>query len=146
MRYIGFEREEEAEAWARKKLALPYPPSFFRAIATVDHNNEFVFVVILTNFSDRNVDINIAIEGDKMTPKCTIEIFNEVFHFLFDVLHLVRVTGLTGSENRKAKKIIEHFGFVSEGNMRKAYPNHEDLLVYGFLAEEYHQHRWYRSK
>jgi hypothetical protein len=90
-------------------------------MSTINDNNDFVFVVVLTNFSMRNVDINIAMDGSKMTPKCTIEIFNKVFTFLFDELHVSRVTGLSRKDNLKAQKIIEKFGFVLEYKNHKWY-------------------------
>jgi hypothetical protein len=143
MKYIGFDREDDAERWIRGKLGLKEAPKFYRAMASVDKSGDFAIVVLFTNFSDRNVDINIAMDG-VVAPKCILEMFNGVFHFLFDFLMVPRVTGLTGSSNTKANKIIKHFGFSFEGRMRKALPADEDLMVYGFLADEYHQHKWFR--
>lgn len=145
MKFIGFEREEEAERWARMRLGLEQAPEFFRAMSSVDKNGEFMCVVVMTNFSSTNVDINIAMDGKKMRPKATIEMFNEVFGFLFDRLHVKRATGLTDSDNKAAQKIIEHFGFKLEGAMRKAAMHGRDLMIYGFLAEEYHNHAWRRG-
>lgn len=144
MRYIGFEREEEAEQWARNKLNLPNPPEFFRAAAAVDAAGEFVCVVVMTNFTPRNVDLNIAIDKTKVRPKETIVMFNGIFGFLFDQLGVARVTGLLRGKNEDARRISERFGFRLEGIMRKAFPD-DDLHVYGFLAEEYRAHAWHRG-
>lgn len=144
MRYIGFDREEEAEKWAREKLNLPEPPEFFRAAAAVDEAGEFVCVVVMTNFTPRNVDLSIAIDKQKVRPKATIMMFNGIFGFLFDQLGVARVTGLLRGKNEESRRITEHFGFKLEGIMRKAFPD-DDLHVYGFLAEEYHTHAWRRG-
>jgi RimJ/RimL family protein N-acetyltransferase len=144
MQFIGFEREEEAEAWARAKLELENAPEFFRTMAAVDDNNEFACVVVMTNFTSRNIDLSIVIDSKKVTPKGTITMFNEVFGFVFDKLHAVRVTGLLRGKNKQAKRINEHFGFKLEGVMRKAFAD-DDLHIYGFLAEDYHSHVWYRG-
>lgn len=144
MRFIGFEREDDAEAWARGKLELEAAPEFFRAMAAVDENDEFVCVVVMTNFTARNVDLSIAMENRKMRPRGTIEMFNGVFGFLFDQLHVARVTGLLRGKNEKAKRINEHFGFKLEGVMRKAFAD-DDLHLYGFLAEDYRSHAWRRG-
>lgn len=144
VRYIGFDREEEAEKWAREKLNLPEPPEFFRAAAAVDEAGEFVCVVVMTNFTPRNVDLSIAIDKQKVRPKATIMMFNGIFGFLFDQLGVARVTGLLRGKNTDAIRINEHFGFKLEGIMRKAFPD-DDLHVYGFLAEEYHTHAWRRG-
>lgn len=144
MRFIGFEREKEAEAWARAKLELENEPEFFRAMSAVDENDEFVCVVVMTNFTSRNIDLNIAIGGKGLMPKGMIVMFNEVFSFVFDKLHAARVTGLLRGKNTKSKKINEHFGFKLEGVMRKSFID-DDLHIYGFLAEDYHSHVWYRG-
>ena len=144
MRYVGFEREEEAEQWARQKLNLLQPPEFFRAAAAVDAANEFVCVVVMTNFTARNVDLNIVIEKTKVRPKETIVMFNGIFGFLFEQLSVARVTGLLRGKNIESCRVTEHFGFKLEGIMRKAFPD-DDLHVYGFLAEEYHEHAWRRG-
>jgi RimJ/RimL family protein N-acetyltransferase len=144
MEFIGFEREEEAEAWARKKLEVDNEPGFFRAMAAVDKNGEFACVVVMTNFTARNIDLSIAIDGKKMTPKGTVEMFNGVFGFVFDKMHATRVTGLLRGKNTQSKKINEHFGFKLEGVMRKSFDD-DDLHVYGFLDEDYHSHVWYRG-
>lgn len=144
MRYISFEREEEAEAWARARLELENAPGFYRTLAAVDENDEFVCVVVMTNFTPRNIDLSIVIDNKKVTPKGTIMMFNEVFSFVFDKLKAARVTGLLRGKNKRAKKLNEHFGFKLEGVMRKAFPD-DDLHIYGFLAEDYHSHIWYRG-
>jgi len=146
MKFVGFLEEEKAEKWAREKLGLDEPPEFFRAMAAVDKNNDYVCVVVFTNFSSINIDVNIAMEGKKMTPKGTIEMFNEVFGFAFDRLHVRRVTGFTGGKNEKAKNIIEHFGFKLEGVMREAMPKGDDMFVYGFLADDFHNHAWCKGR
>ena len=145
MKFIGFEREEKAESWAREKLGLERAPGFFRAMSAIDNAGDFVCVAVLTNFSAQNVDVNIVMESSKMRPVGTVEMYNGVFGFLFDGLMVSRVTGLSKASNKKAHKAIEKFGFKLEGVMRKAMPNNEDMMVYGFLPEEYHQHNWYRG-
>jgi RimJ/RimL family protein N-acetyltransferase len=145
MRFIGFEREDEAEAWAREKLELENAPSFFRTMSAVDENDEFVCVVVMTNFTSRNIDLSIVIGGKGLMPKGMLVMFNEVFGFVFDKLHVARVTGLLRGKNTQAKKINEHFGFKLEGVMRKSFID-DDLHIYGFLAEDYHSHVWYRGQ
>lgn len=144
MKYIGFDREDEAEKWAREKLDLHIVPGFFRAVAAVDKNDQFMCVVVMTNFSSLNVDLTIAMDGKKMRPKETVKMFNEIFQFLFQKLRVARVTGLIRGRNYDGKRIAEHFGFKLEGVMRKSFGD-DDLHVYGFLAEEYHVHSWYRG-
>jgi len=144
MRYIGFYREDESESWAREKLELPAAPGFYRSVAAVDSNDEFVCVVVTTNFSPRNVDLNVVIEKRKVTPKATVAMFNEVFSFLFNRLGTARVTGLIPSKNESSLRLAEHIGFKKEGVMRAALDD-DDLHIYGFLVEEYRSHAWHRG-
>lgn len=144
MRCIGFYREDEAESWAREKLDLPAAPGFYRAMAAVDGNDEFVCAVVMTNFSPRNVDFNIVIEKRKVRPKAAIIMFNEIFDFVFKRLGIARVTGLIPSKNTDSCKLAEHFGFKLEGVMRAALDD-DDVCIYSFLADEYRSHAWHRG-
>ena len=146
MKYIGFELEDEAEEWARERLGLDNPPEFFRAFSAVNNQGEFVCVVIMTNFTSRNIDLTIAIDSKKVRPRETIVMFNEIFGFIFNKLHVARVTGLLRGKNTQAKKLNEHFGFQLEGIMRKSFEDDDDLHIYGFLKEDYHSHKWFRGQ
>jgi RimJ/RimL family protein N-acetyltransferase len=144
MHVIGFDREEDAELWARQKLDITATPSFFRAMSAVDDNGDFICVVVFSNFSMRNIDLSIVMEKKKVTPRGIIRMFNDVFGYVFNTLQAARVTGLLRGKNEEAKRINEHFGFKLEGVMRKAFDN-DDLHIYGFLAEDYRSHAWYRG-
>jgi hypothetical protein len=147
MKFIGFDREDEAEEWARKRLQIDAPPSLFRCLSAVDEDDEFMCVVVMTNFSARNIDLSIVISDKRAPrPKETVSMFNEIFGYVFDKLRVVRVTGLLRGKNVEAKRINEHFGFKPEGVVRKAFEDGDDLCIYGFLAEEYHNHKWFRGR
>lgn len=145
MRFIGFEHEDEAEQWARERLRIEAPPSLFRCLSAVDDEGNFGCVVILTNFSRRNIDMNIVIADKKsLQPRGMVEMFNAVFGFAFERLSAARVTGLLRGKNVESHKITKHFGFKAEGVMRQAFED-DDLHIYGFLAGEYRNHKWYRG-
>ncbi len=145
MRYIGFDREEEAEAWVRGRMNLSGEPGFFRAMSSVDENDEFSCVVVFTNFTATNIDVNIAAkEGNWGTPKEVVLMFNEIFSYTFDTHFANRVTALIPGKNTTSADFVKHLGFKLEGVMRKALPD-DDLHIYGFLAEEYRSHAWCRG-
>jgi RimJ/RimL family protein N-acetyltransferase len=144
MKFIGFEREEEAERWVRERLQLPAAPSFFRAMAAVDAAGQFVCAVVMTNFTARNVDLNVAVEATKLRPRAAAEMFNRVFGYLFNTLHITRVTALLRGKNHRAARFVKQLGFTLEGVMRKAFAD-DDLHVYGFLADDYKTHAWRRG-
>ena len=72
--------------------------------------------------------------------------FNEIFGFIFNKLHVARVTGLLRGKNTQAKRLNEHFGFQLEGIMRKSFEDDDDLHIYGFLKEDYYSHKWFRGQ
>lgn len=144
MRIIGFDREDEAEQWARERLGLDVAPSFCRAFSAVDENDQFVCVVVMTNFSARNIDLNIVMDRKKMRPKGTVEMYNRIFSFVFNTAKAARATGLIRGKNIESKTAAEKFGFKLEGIMRKSFTD-DDLHIYGLLAEDYYGHAWFRS-
>jgi hypothetical protein len=112
----------------------------------VNENNEFVCAVVFTNFSSRNVDVNIALKPKGFdSPKEFLTLFNAVFNYTFDQLGAARVSGLVRGKNEASKNFVEHLGFKLEGIMRKSFAD-DDLHIYGFLAEEYYTHAWRRGK
>ena len=141
---LRLEREEEAEIWARERLGLLTAPDFFRTVSLVDSSGQFKVVVVLTNFTSRNVDLNVAVDAP-VPPRGAMKLFNETFSFIFDSLKLVRATGLVQGKNDAAKAFIQGMGFQLEGVMRKAFPD-DDLFIYALLEEQYRSHPWYRRR
>jgi len=144
MKYIGYKDETKAEKWARKHLGIKGAPTIFRALSSVDNDGEFACVILLTNFTGRNVDINIAATC-LLTPKSSIMMFNGLFKMIFEELKAVRSTALVAESNTASHRFCEHLGFKKEGVMRKAYDDDEDMHIYGFLNTEYRKHDWCRG-
>lgn len=145
MKFIGFEREDEAEQWARDKVGAKYAPSLFRAMSAVDAKNEFSCVVVFTNFTPRNIDLNVAAVGKNWaSPKETVKMFNHIFTYAFHELRASRTTALVKASNEATRAFVEHLGFKLEGVMRDAFED-DDLCIYGFLASEFRTHQWYRG-
>ena len=148
MKFIGFEREDEALSWAKEKLAISGPVGLCRAMSATDDSGELVFVVVLSNFTAQNCDMHTAaIDGSSWgTPKAIVQMFNDLFAYAFYRLGVKRVTGLLRKSNERAMKFDLHLGFKLEGVMREAFPDGEDLHVYGFLKHEYEAHKWWRKQ
>ncbi len=146
MKFIGFDREEDAIVWAKDVLGIENPTGFCRALSAVDSEGRFAFVVVLSNFSKRNIDMHTAaICGAQWaSPRESLRMFNGVFNYAFEQLRASRVTGLVRAKNEDARRFDEHLGFKLEGIMREAFED-DNLCVYGFLASEYRAHPWYRS-
>ena len=147
MKFIGFDREDEAIVWAKAKIGVDGEVGFCRAMSTVDAEGNFVLVTVFSNFSARNVDMQIAIDanGIKMTRYGFQEIFNAAFGYVFNTLKVARVTGLVRAKNSKARRFDEHLGFKLEGVIREAFED-DDLCIYGFLKSDFDNHRWQNGK
>lgn len=141
MRYIGFEREEEAIAWAASRLDCANH-GFCRAMSSVTPEGDFALVVVLSNFTPTNIDVSVVgnPNGRWIRKREFIKMFNSVFGYVFDTLKAKRATGLSRSKN-PSRRFIEWIGFKLEGQMREAF-NDDDLCIYGFLAKEFHSHPW----
>ena len=147
MKFIGFDRELEAIEWAKKIIGVESAVGFCRAVSAVDASGEFVFVVVLSNFSKTNIDMHTAalLGAAWARPKAIVAMFRFLFDYVFLTLGARRVTGLVRASNMAARRFDEHIGFVREGEMREAFPDGENLIIYGFLRTDYEQHEWRRA-
>lgn len=147
MKFIGFDREDEAIEWAKQRIGIDGPTGFARAMSAVDASDNFVLVTVMTNFSPRNVDMQIAISdgGKRMSRSGFSDIFNAAFGYVFDQLGAARVTGLVRAKNTVSRRFVEHLGFNLEGIMRESFED-DDLCVYGFLKKDFSEHRWYHGR
>lgn len=148
MKFIGFDREEEALVWAKSRLGISGPTGFCRAMSATDATGKFLLVVVLSNFTPTNIDMHTAAaEGGRWaTPKAIVQMFNALFHYAFTTLRARRVTGLVRAGNTAAQRFDEHLGFAREGIMREAFPDGEDLILYGFLKSDFASHKWWRKE
>lgn len=140
MKILMFDRVPEATAWAKERIGLVGASGDVTAISLVDDNNEFQAVTVYSAYTSQNIDMHIA-----ALPKrnwLSRSYFNASFYLPFRILQVPRVTGLIRADNTLAPKFVERLGFQYEGRMRKAFEDGSDLLLYGFLLEEYQQHPW----
>jgi len=144
MRFAGFYKEDEAVEWAKEHIGVQNAKGFCRAMSVINTSGEFEIVVVMSNFTNRNVDMHIAARNGKMrlSPKEAIRLFNGLFEYVFSH-NVVRVTGLIKSKNAACQRLVTHLGFAFEGCMRKAFAD-DDLHIYGFLSEDYIKHSWRR--
>ena len=147
MKYIGFEREDEAIEWAKGRIGIDGPVGFCRALSATDSAGNFTLVIVMSSFTRRNIDVHVATQpdGKGLVPREGLRMFNEVFDFIFNELKAVRVSGLVKAGNTVSRRFVEHLGFVLEGIMREAFED-DDLCVYGFLKKDFEKHRWYHGR
>lgn len=140
MKILRFERNDEAVAWAKKIIGIEGLTGKVASVSLVDDNNEFVAVTVFSAWTGTNIDMHIAAR-----PKShwlSRSFFNASFELPFLVLEVPRVTGLIRASNLDAQRFVSRLGFSWEGRMRKAFPDGEDLVLYGMLREDYLKHPW----
>lgn len=144
--FIGFEKEDEAIEWAKQRIGNKGAIGLCRALSLVDDDGDFLFVVVFSNFSKRNIDLHQAAKKDFnwATPKAFVEIFNATFSYVFKTHKVARVTGLVKAKNIQARKFNEHLGLKLEGIMKDVFED-DDLCLYGFLRKDFEKHKWYRG-
>lgn len=59
-----------------------------------------------------------------------------MFHFPFIEMSKRRITVCIRPSNSKSQNLARKLGFKYEGMKRKAYPDGEDMLIFGMLKEE----------
>lgn len=86
-------------------------------------------------------EIGYALHNDSYKQKGLMsEAANAIFAYGFDVMGLRRIEALIAEENTASRKLLEKFGFVREGVMRKHYNINginEDSVMYSLLPEEF---------
>jgi RimJ/RimL family protein N-acetyltransferase len=141
MKILMFDRVPEASAWAKERINITgNVSSDLTTVALVDDNNQFQAVTVYSAYTSQNIDMHIA--ADKSRNWLSRSYFNASFYLPFRVLEVPRVTGLIKAGNERSAHFVERLGFTLEGRMRKAFDDGKDLLLYGFLLEEYQQHPW----
>lgn len=139
------DREDAAIAWARERLGVQQSDGFARATWCCNKTGEFEAVIVLSNFTPRNVDVHIAAEpAFWRKPRAVRWLFNEAFGYIFNQLGAARATGLIRGCNTTCRTFVERLGFKFEGYMRSAFED-DGLSIYGFLKNEYLAHRWCAS-
>lgn len=140
MKILRFERAEEAAAWAKKIIGIEGMTGAVTTVSLVDDNDEFVAVTVFSAYTRTNIDVHIATRPG--STLVTRSFYNASFELPFVFLQVPRVTGLVRASNHAAQRFVTRLGFQYEGRMRKAFPDGEDLVLYGLLREEYLNHPW----
>lgn len=145
MRIIkGFDyRQEEAIAWARKRMKLHGSYGRSMAVSMVNERGEFLAVTVYSGFTEVNIDMHVA--GKPGARWANPDFFNASFRFPFVQYQAQRITGLVREGTPHIGDFLTRLGFQLEGRLRKAFPEGDDLLMYGFLKEDFFNHKWYRG-
>jgi RimJ/RimL family protein N-acetyltransferase len=109
-------------------------------VSLVDAHDRFIAVCVFSSYIGTNIDMHLAAEPGRHWLSRSY--YNAVMQLPFEVLQVSRITGLIRGSNLRTQRFAERMGFQYEGRMRKVFADGDDLVLYGFLHEEYERHPW----
>jgi len=134
------ERIDAAVAWAKNRIGAEGIGDKCSAVSVVDDQDRFIAVCVFSSYIGTNIDLHIAAEPGVHWLSRTY--FNAVMQLPFELMRVPRITGLVRGSNMHTQRFARRIGFQYEGRMRKVFADGEDLVLYGFLREEYERHPW----
>jgi RimJ/RimL family protein N-acetyltransferase len=131
---------DAAVAWAKEQIGAEGIGQDCAAVSLVDDQGEFLAVCVFSSYIGTNIDMHLAAKpGAHWLSR---SYYNAVMALPFDVLQVPRITGLIRGSNLHTQRFAGRMGFQYEGRMRKIFADGEDLVLYGFLREEFERHPW----
>lgn len=141
MKILRNERVDEALSWAKTRIGSDEGIGMdCSAISLVDAQDQFVAVTLYSSYTGRNIDLHIAARDD--VAWASRSYFRAAMELPFEILQVTRITGLIRGSNLKTQRFAMRMGFHYEGRMRKVFEDDDDLVLFGFLYEEYLNHPW----
>ena len=102
------------------------------AIGIVDDQEELVAGCIFNNYRMGEVELTFAAKNPSWATR---DILRQLFDYPFRQLCVQRITAFIAKPNKRARRVIEGWGFVQEGVKRKAIDG-KDAIMYGCLPHE----------
>ena len=131
---------DAAVAWTKEQIGADGIGQDCAAVSLVDDQNEFLAVCVFSSYIGTNIDMHLAARpGAHWLSR---SYYNAVMALPFDVLQVPRITGLIRGSNLHTQRFAGRMGFQYEGRMRKIFADGDDLVLYGFLREEFERHPW----
>ena len=131
---------DAAVAWTKEQIGAEGIGQDCAAVSLVDDQGEFLAVCVFSSYIGTNIDMHLAARpGAHWLSR---SYYNAVMALPFDVLQVPRITGLIRGSNLHTQRFAARMGFQYEGRMRKIFADGEDLVLYGFLREEFERHPW----
>lgn len=130
MKYIPYNPFRHLE-YARLTLDVPIS-TFTRGIVAIGDNGLPCAIVLLDHFTETAVTGHIAVQNVMALRKLHLETFKYVFLSLDKRMFL----GITPSNNTKAIKLHQHFGFTEIARIKDAYDVGVDQIVFQMLRKD----------
>ena len=142
MAKLIFGHDEALAQWAEQQY--PEGAPFMRpliAIGIADPSGQELYgVAFYSGHTATNVDFGLITASRRWATKGTVR---ALLYYPFVQLNLKRMTAFTLKKNRRARKVLEKFGFRPEGVHPYAFPNGGTAMSYG-LYREATMERWFK--
>lgn len=140
-RILRNEGVSDAVAWAKERIGVEGIGSGgCSTVSLVDDQDEFLAVCVFSSYIGTNIDMHMAARPGALW--FSRRYWRAMMELPFKLLQVPRITGLIRASNPRARRFAEGIGFQYEGRVRKAFADGDDLILYGFLREEYEKHPW----
>ena len=107
--------------WAAKRMGGHVLPPLY-AVGHRGRQQEPVGAFIWSEMSDHNIELTVY------APQClTKDVIKQSFAYAFNALGVARITVRCRSDRPELMKMIERFGWLREGTMRRFYGDDADV-------------------
>ena len=127
----GPERDEIGR-WVASRIRDYTLPAEYVALACVSDKGRGAVIYSEYRPDVPEIRLDCVGEGHWLT-RAGLRVF---FAYPFVELGCRRITVICARRNRKARRFVEHVGFVHEGTCRQAMPNGDNAVIYGMLRRE----------
>lgn len=135
-RTLVYNQHDRVGEWVCGQLNSEWFPGRGVTLGLEDESGELLAGIIYENFNGVNCFVHIAAVPGKVWG--TREFLFAGFHYVFNDLNCLRITGMVNSDNRASVDLVSRLGLELEATLFQAnYPNH--ILVYRMFR---HNCKW----
>lgn len=138
MAILVYGRDAEVAEWVAAHWTAPIAFNGCRAIGVAEPDGpesaRLIAGIVYTDHSHDGANLDMSIAS--ISPRwCTRPVLGALFAYPFELLHVRRVTAITGRKNRVARDFLKRLGFREEGIARHGFAR-DDAVIHGMLKSE----------
>jgi hypothetical protein len=125
--------DREIAAWIEKRVPYPAQISPCRCIAYRRRGGDILYGGAFNEFRGRDVQYHAACDDPSVLTRSRVRF---LFQFPFEQLAVERISCVIAGSNHRSRTVVEKYGWVQEGTIRKFFSDDEDGILYGMLKSE----------
>tara|TARA_R100001244_G_scaffold128631_1_gene99601 strand:+ start:463 stop:888 length:426 start_codon:yes stop_codon:yes gene_type:complete len=136
---IVTDEDGRIKSWIESRIRDITPRDFDNCSTLgVARNNELICGVAYWFWPNETCDVAIAADSPRWATKQTIF---TLFAYPFEQIGVNRLQSLIHPKNKRSRHLCKGLGFTLEGKLRKFHKG-KDMLIYGYLKEEFRRSKW----